>query len=457
MHCRKALAIRVAAGVIAALACAAAPTRAVEAAGSGAKVDPGAAKLLKKVCDYYAGVKSFRVEAASHQDVKLGERSQTHDVSGSLAARRPNLFAARIRHEASEASTVCDGRKAWIYVAGLKKYMAGDAPADLAVLLDDSGLHARLWNALDGGFLAVLMNPGAFDTLGRDTEGSAVLPVEVIDGVRCRQIRFVQKRVDWAMWVEEGERPILHRAWFDQSKMAALMAGTPPGLKVEVTFNFKNWAVDAELPEDTFKFVAPDGCEQVASFTEEGPTALVGKPAPDFSLDLIDGGKLKLSDFKDKKVVVLDFWTTWCPPCRKALPAVAGVVGGYKGKDVVFYAVNLAEDAETVRKFLKEERLKIPVALDKDGSVAKSYMVTAIPQTVVIGKDGLVKAVHVGMQPDTGEQLKQQLDTLLASGKLPPNPDLQAQARAADWGRLIRPVIDCIKPAETETNAAVRP
>lgn len=434
-----------AAGLAAAIAWLAPPAT----AGEAAKIDPEAQKLLRKVCDYYSSMKSFQVEAASRQDVSLGEKKQTHEVTGTLAARRPNQFAARVKHEGAEALAVSDGHKAWLFVAALKKYMSAEAPADLAVLLDDEGLHARLWNALDGGFLAVLLNPNAYETLLRDTESAQIMPAEMVGKARCRQIRFVQKRVDWALWVEDGPKPVIHKAWFDQSKMAAAMAGAPAGLKVEVIFDFRNWAVDSQLPEDTFRFAPPAGCEQVKTFVDEGPAALIGKPAPDFTLETLDGGKLKLADLKGK-IVVLDFWTTWCPPCRKALPAVAEVADGYRQKGVVFYAINLAEAPDVVKKFVQDEKLKLTVALDRDGAVAKSYGVQAIPQTVIIGKDGTIQAVHVGMQPDTATQLKDELDALIAGKKLSnEGASTRSGLGVSDWGRPFSPA--------RESNAAVKP
>jgi thiol-disulfide isomerase/thioredoxin len=149
---------------------------------------------------------------------------------------------------------------------------------------------------------------------------------------------------------------------------------------------------------------------------------LLGKAAPDFEIDLLDGGKLKLSELKDKKIVVLDFWATWCPPCRKALPILIEVTAALKDKDVAFYAVNLREDADKVKKFLEAQKLQCSVAFDKDGAVAKAYGVKGIPQSVIVGKDGTVQAVHVGYAPDLKEKLDKELATLIDGKKLAEAP-----------------------------------
>ena len=161
------------------------------------------------------------------------------------------------------------------------------------------------------------------------------------------------------------------------------------------------------------------------------PATLVGKPAPDFELELAAGGKVKLSELKDKSVVILDFWATWCPPCRKSLPVVAEVAKAYKEKGVAFYAVNQQEDEETIKGFQEKQKLQFTVALDPEGAIGEAYGVKGIPQTVIIGKDGTVQAVHVGALPDLKERLTKELDALLAGKKLvedpkPENPLLPA-------------------------------
>jgi len=155
---------------------------------------------------------------------------------------------------------------------------------------------------------------------------------------------------------------------------------------------------------------------------QEGPHPLLGKPAPTFTLDVLGGTKVNLADLKDKQIVVLDFWATWCPPCRKALPILVEVTDAYKDKGVTFYAVNIQESPEAIKAFLDKMGIKCNVALDKEGEAATKYKVQGIPQSVVIGKDGTVEAVHVGLAPDLKEEFKKELDTLIAGKSLVKKP-----------------------------------
>jgi len=134
-------------------------------------------------------------------------------------------------------------------------------------------------------------------------------------------------------------------------------------------------------------------------------SALVGQPAPEFELDLLSGGRFRLSEQRGK-VIVLDFWASWCGPCMQAMPQVDGVVHEFADQGVELVAVNLQEPAEQVRATLERLRLQPQVALDIDGVVAGQYAATAIPQTVIIHRDGTVARLFIGGGSQFAEQLR---------------------------------------------------
>jgi peroxiredoxin len=122
---------------------------------------------------------------------------------------------------------------------------------------------------------------------------------------------------------------------------------------------------------------------------------LEGKPAPQFALKDMAGKDVKLADLKGQ-VVVLDLWATWCPPCRASLPHLDKLHEQVKDKGVKVFAVNVREEKPDVEQFVEQTKLKTPVLLDSQGEVSEKYKANAIPQTVVIGKDGKVAKVFVG-------------------------------------------------------------
>jgi thiol-disulfide isomerase/thioredoxin len=181
--------------------------------------------------------------------------------------------------------------------------------------------------------------------------------------------------------------------------------------------NFKDYVdMSAHNMENLFAEVSRPAAVRRPAPEADGPTAetLVGKAAPEFSLPLLDGGEIDLAAHQNKHVVLLDFWATWCGPCREAMPTLAEISRDYASKGVKYFAVNLREEQSKIRGYLKEAKLDIAVPLDKDGSIARKYGVRGIPTMVIVGKDGKVKKVHVGSSPSLKRELTRTLDELLA-------------------------------------------
>jgi thiol-disulfide isomerase/thioredoxin len=182
-------------------------------------------------------------------------------------------------------------------------------------------------------------------------------------------------------------------------------------------------SVDAKRPYDQWKLrnaIDP----QFVTATQDGvnpnagtESALVGKAAPDFELKLLEGGKFRLSE-QHGQVIVLDFFATWCGPCVASMPLVDKAVEEFKDQNVKLVAVNLQEDAKSISGLLERLDIKPTVVLDQDGTIAKKYAVTGIPQTVIIDREGKIARLFIGNGPSFGDQLREALKTVL----MPANP-----------------------------------
>jgi thiol-disulfide isomerase/thioredoxin len=139
----------------------------------------------------------------------------------------------------------------------------------------------------------------------------------------------------------------------------------------------------------------------------------LGKTAQTFKLPLLGGGEFDLEKEKGK-VIVLDFWATWCGPCVKALPELIQAMSTFPTDRVKLIGVNQSEPAPSVKSFLEARNWPLTVALDAGQIVARQYGVDGIPHTVIVGPDGKVAWVKTGYSPDGGVEAANAVKQLLA-------------------------------------------
>jgi peroxiredoxin len=129
----------------------------------------------------------------------------------------------------------------------------------------------------------------------------------------------------------------------------------------------------------------------------EPPSAapVIGAIAPDFTLTNLVGEEVSLSDFRGRPVVV-NFWATWCVPCRREMPAFQRAFEAYQADDLVILALDLEETAAQVEPFVEELGLTFEVLYDSQGEVNDTYQVTGLPRTVFIDRQGVIRHIQVG-------------------------------------------------------------
>jgi peroxiredoxin len=222
-------------------------------------------------------------------------------------------------------------------------------------------------------------------------------PQQAIDKVLCDQLTFTASDGRAVTLLFDAQTHLLRQARYDLSKVF-IERGAPDVKAAAVTIDYAESTPDASTEE--FAWVPPEGArEQVMGRPMTDTSALEGQPAPDFKLKGLDGKEVQLAGLKNQ-VIVLDFFATWCPACVYELPDINMLYEQRKGAIQVF-AVNVKEDAADVKAFVSEKKLTLPVLLDTDAVVSDLYGMWALPQTVVIGRDGKVKKVFIGI-PEGG-------------------------------------------------------
>lgn len=135
-------------------------------------------------------------------------------------------------------------------------------------------------------------------------------------------------------------------------------------------------------------------------------------PAPDFVLKSNSGENLRLSEFRGE-VVMINFWASWCGPCRQEMPLLDELYAQYQPMGFTILGVNVEEDSTKARRMLGDAPVKFPVLFDNDSEVSKLYNVVAMPSTVLVDRDGNVRYLHQGYKPGYEEAYQQQVRALI--------------------------------------------
>lgn len=127
-------------------------------------------------------------------------------------------------------------------------------------------------------------------------------------------------------------------------------------------------------------------------------SGLVGAPAPDFALKSAGGENLRLSEYRGE-VVMINFWATWCGPCRQEMPLLDELYDRYERVGFTLLGVNIDDDRQQAMQMAEELDVSFPVLFDSEKSVSKRYEVDAMPVTVLVDRGGTVRYVHHGYKP----------------------------------------------------------
>ena len=142
---------------------------------------------------------------------------------------------------------------------------------------------------------------------------------------------------------------------------------------------------------------------------------LVGQPAPDFTLRTLTGDEVSLSDFRGQPVLI-NFWTTWCGPCRIEMPELVRIYNAHRDESLVILAVDLThqDSIEDVEAFVEEFEMNFPVLLDETGTVSDElYHLLGLPMSVFVNREGIITRTHIGIM--VAEQVDEFVNEIMES------------------------------------------
>jgi peroxiredoxin len=138
----------------------------------------------------------------------------------------------------------------------------------------------------------------------------------------------------------------------------------------------------------------------------------VSGPAPDFTLQMLGGGQMSLAEQKGN-VVMVNFWATWCAPCRQEMPHLEALHQRYSSLGFTLLGVNVEEDSSGAQDWLAETPVSFPILFDPQSSVSELYDVIAMPSTVMIDRQGNLRYLHHGYKPGYEDEYQNQIRALI--------------------------------------------
>jgi|GEM_PF-6643805 len=402
-------------------------------ADDASKVDAKALNAFRAAAEYLQSLDRFSVSMQSTMRAELvGEIKQDIGSDYKLIFERPNRFAITLQNGETGASMISDGKQQVTYLPRKKKYSVQDAELSFAAVASGRSLVAQEIHWEVFAYFFLLFEPP--DEFEKDIVHAENLGVERLGYVAVDHLRIGIDDTQCDYWVEKADKPCVRKIVPDLRR--AFDGTGSAGVKLEAVALFDAWRAEPRLPVEAFRFVPPPGAEKVESVVKalksDKNHCLLGKPAPDFVANGLDGKPVHLADLKGKGVIVIQFWVAH-KPFAELMAKLADITADHKGESLTFVAINLGEDAAGVRTFLKQNKLDLLVVLDAEGKIAREYSDAGedgMPLIFIVGKDGTVQAVHGSLPFDENDEkrMRREIDMLL-EGKMPtveqskPDPD----------------------------------
>ncbi len=385
-----------------------------------AQADDAVDNLIERMVESQATIQSLQQQSAMVVSMVIDGQEEEMTQESLLVYERPNRLAL----ESDLISLVSDGEQLTILFETFDYFLRIPIDDDLASTLQEHEEH--LGDALLPDVAALLSDdPHAFlQAFAKDLD-ITVLEDEDHDG-RPAWVIQIQVEDD----IMELSEPV--KAWIDQETglLSGLRANVDlsayadegiPGMPSSYTLNYRvaSRVLNEDLDDALF---VPDtiGFTEIADFDElleamedlmgAPDVGLIGNEAPDFELTLLDGTSFRLSDQRGK-VVLLDFWATWCPPCVESLPYLQAMYEEVRGDDVVFLGISVdrSNPEERVKDMVERFDLSYSVGINEDGDIAMDYVAFSIPTMVLIDRDGVIRDHKIGFHPEKMEELKAEL------------------------------------------------
>ncbi|HOK89147.1 MAG TPA: redoxin family protein [Candidatus Hydrogenedentes bacterium] len=349
--------------------------------------------LMQSVVD----LDSLSFELLMRSTLTRGDQTRETVINGSVRMKGQDKIRYELKAGNEEVWLISDGTSQWVYLPPVKRYMKVEPTLSRSEFMSRApggpfeAITTWLADFLNGN-LIILQQAKALKRL----------PDEPVGSEMCQVCEMVYERFTLRTYCTRETPRSIRRLEADMSADLKDEAHSGLNLKLLASVEITGWRPNANIADDLFAFTPPPDAKEEG---KESGNLKVGEDVPDFSLSDAKGNTVRLSDFKGKKVVVLDFWASWCGPCRMAMPKVNAVANTMQNEPVAFYAVNLQETRDLAERFIKKNGITLEVLYDADGRVARDFGVQGIPFLVVIDANGKVAWIHNGYAENVDKTL----------------------------------------------------
>ncbi|HKQ72102.1 MAG TPA: redoxin domain-containing protein [Blastocatellia bacterium] len=378
--------------------------------------------LLGRLSETYRNLKRYRFELsivteskAEGAQVKSESRSEERVL---LAASKPDLLRIELKNPTLSLTKVSDGESSWVSFPALRQYMrkesgAADPEVAAAWLQRATSLVADYESLAQRAQQAQFLRAEAVEVGGRRAD------CQVVEIEYARGGGATAPESRRTLWIDGARNLVLREITYTKMR-----TGFGNFTETKRTVNFTAVDLDGPMPESLFAFTPQESDRKVVEFSLLGgarPAAVsagradfTGREAVDFTLTDLDGRTVNLRALRGQ-VVLLNFWATWCGPCVRELPSIERLHRAFKGKGLVTLGVN-AEEPSVAREFIKRGGYTFATLVDEQRAMTRAYQVSAIPQTLIIGKDGKVAAHFIGIRSENDLRAALQKAGLGANG-----------------------------------------
>jgi thiol-disulfide isomerase/thioredoxin/outer membrane lipoprotein-sorting protein len=397
-------------------------------------------EVLDRMIEAYRKASSY-ADAGTVHLLAEGGGKKVYDESAdfSMTLVRPN----KVRLQVYGVTLVCDGKKLYASIADLPgQVLVKDAPPrfTLKTLFADRILAKALTQGMAGPTpqLMLLLADEPIKALLHDAEEPALSEPGQIADRACYRVQIKRPDGTAVYWIDQ-ETYALRRVVMPTDELRQAISQRQPVDHVSAVAEFPGAQLNGKVDAKAFTFEMPKNAEIVKFFVPPSPAQLLSKKVPDFKFSTPDG-KTVTSQSLAGKIVVLDFWATYCEPCKQSLPNLEKVYQQYKDNPkVAFYAVSVDQlnvaSGELVKMFA-DLKVKIPILRDSERS-AEALKFEVIPTTFIVGPDGVVQDVEQGGEARVAEQLPGKLKKLLAGENIFEGPLKEYQDQLAKYAKMV--------------------